>query len=165
MKITTPEQLSVLLHEHYSFLYAYLVKLTLHPAEAEDLAQDTMIRCIERYAQYNPKKAAFTTWMIQIATNLWIDKKRRKKREHMYLNSRQLEWKLGEGPGLEIAEALKTLKDIHRIPVVLSYYYGYSYEEIATICQVSTGTVKSRMHHAMTKLRKELGDNETQQAR
>ncbi|MDZ5710582.1 sigma-70 family RNA polymerase sigma factor [Jeotgalibacillus haloalkalitolerans] len=159
------EQLSEWLHENYSFLYAYLVKLTLHPAEAEDLAQDTVIRCIERFSQFRPEKASFSTWMIQIATNLWLDKKRRKKREQTYLNKQQLEWNLGDELGIEVAEALRTLKDHHRIPVILKYTYGYSYEEIATICNVSTGTIKSRLHHAMANLRKELGEDERQDRR
>ncbi|KIL42898.1 hypothetical protein KP77_35280 [Jeotgalibacillus alimentarius] len=159
------EQLSHWLHDNYSFLYAYLIKLTLHPAEAEDLAHDTVVRCIERFSQYRPEKASFSTWMIQIATNLWLDKKRRKKREQQYLNRQQLEWHLGEGIGLEVAEALGKLGDHHRVPVVLKYYYGYSYEEIAAICQVSTGTVKSRLHHAMANLRKELGEDEGQNRR
>ncbi|TFE01425.1 sigma-70 family RNA polymerase sigma factor [Jeotgalibacillus salarius] len=159
------EQLSEWLHDNYSFLYAYLVKLTLHPAEAEDLAQDTVIRCIERFSQFRQEKSSFSTWMIQIATNLWLDKKRRKKREQHYLNKQQLEWQLGEGIGIEVAEALRTLKDHHRIPVVLKYYYGYSYEEMAVICSVSIGTIKSRLHHAMAKLRKELEDDEGQNGR
>ncbi|MDG5473858.1 sigma-70 family RNA polymerase sigma factor [Jeotgalibacillus sp. ET6] len=155
------EALAMLLQEHYQFLFLYLVKLTLYPSEAEDLTQDTIVRCIERFDQYNPGKAAFTTWMIQIGTNLWLDKKRKKKREKTYLNKQQLSWKLGQKKGDEtliITEALKKLKDTHRLPVILKHYYGYSYEEIAGICRVPIGTVKSRLNNGLRKLREELED-------
>lgn len=157
------EALAILLQQHYQFLFSYLLKLTLHPSAAEDLAQDTMVRCIERFYQYDSKKAAFTTWMIQIGTNLWLDEKRRKKRENVYLNKQQLSWKLNEAPVTEwiaVTDALTTLKDTHRIPVILKHYYGYSYEEMARICQVSVGTIKSRLNNGLTKLRKELDDRE-----
>ncbi|KIL53206.1 sigma-70 family RNA polymerase sigma factor [Jeotgalibacillus campisalis] len=155
------ESLAMLLHEHYQFLFLYLLKLTLYPSEAEELTQDTIVRCIERFHQYNPKKAAFTTWMIQIGTNLWLDKKRRKKREKQYMNKQQLSWKIGQREDeqwLIITEALKTLKDTYRIPVILKHYYGYSYEEISLICRVPIGTVKSRLNSGLKKLREELGD-------
>jgi len=132
------EALAILLQQHYSFLFSYLLKLTLHPSAAEDLAQDTMVRCIERFYQYDSTKSAFTTWMIQIGTNLWMDEKRRKMRENAYLNKQQLSWKLHGASTTEwitVIEALKTLKDTHRIPVILKHYYGYNYEEIARICR------------------------------
>ena len=153
------ESLAQLLQQHYRFLYLYLIKLTLHPSAAEDLTQDTMVRCIERFYQYDPKKAAFTTWMIQIATNLWLDEKRKKKRQQSYLNNQQLSWKLSgteDKEWLAVTEALKKLKDTHRIPVILKHYYGYSYEEIAMISQVPAGTIKSRLNKGLEKLRKEL---------
>ncbi|TDL32070.1 sigma-70 family RNA polymerase sigma factor [Jeotgalibacillus sp. S-D1] len=158
------EALAILLKQHYQFLFSYLLKLTLHPSAAEDLTQETMVRCIERFYQYDSQKAAFTTWMIQIGTNLWMDEKRRKKRENAYLNKQQLSWKLNEASTTEwiaVTAALKTLKDIHRIPVILKHYYGYSYEEMASICQVSVGTIKSRLNNGLTKLRKELGEHES----
>ncbi|WP_167578722.1 RNA polymerase sigma factor SigY [Jeotgalibacillus proteolyticus] len=155
--------LAELLQHHYRFLFLYVLKLTLHPSAAEDLAQDTMVRCIERFYQFDPTRAAFSTWMIQIATNLWLDEKRKRKRERNYFNEQQLSFKLHH-PGnnddwLAVTEALKKLKDKHRIPLILKHYYGYSYEDIALICSISIGTVKSRLSNALGKLRKELEED------
>ncbi|WP_252312332.1 sigma-70 family RNA polymerase sigma factor [Sinobaca sp. H24] len=73
------EALAAVLLEQYDFVYHYLLKLTMHPAVAEDMTQETMIRAIERIKQYNPKKAKVSTWLIQIGTNLWIDEKKKRK--------------------------------------------------------------------------------------
>lgn len=45
--------LAVLLREHYPFLYKYLIKATLDPLLAEEIAQDTMVRCMEKIGTYN----------------------------------------------------------------------------------------------------------------
>lgn len=90
--------LTQLLLDHYDIVYHYLLKLTLHPQMAEDLTQESFIKAIERIKQFNPKKAAFSTWLIQIGTNLWRDELRKEKRRKRYTNDRQLEWEMREEP-------------------------------------------------------------------
>lgn len=46
--------------------------------------------------------------------------------------------------------------------VILKHYYGYSYEEIARMMRIAEGTVKSRVHNGLKRLRKELQENETE---
>lgn len=58
----------------------YLIKITLHPQLAEDIAQDTMVKCIEKISLYNGS-SKFSSWLITIATNLFIDQTRKQKRE------------------------------------------------------------------------------------
>lgn len=155
------EALAAVLLEQYDFVYHYLLKLTMHPAMAEDLTQDTMIKAIERINQYNPEKAKISTWLIQIGTNLWIDEKRRQKRAKKFINQNQLEWQLrhqSSDDWLTVTTALETLKETHRIPVILKHYYGYGYEDIAKICNIPTGTVKSRLNIALKRLREELSN-------
>lgn len=72
--------LALLLREHYSFLYKYLIKVTMDPLLAEELAQDTMVRCMEKIRSYDGS-SSFSSWLITIATRLYIDRKRRWKRE------------------------------------------------------------------------------------
>src|SRR5699024_9766728 len=80
--------LSELLQQNYSFLINYLMKVTLHQQIAEDLTQDTMMKSIEKIQLYNGK-SKFSTWLITIATNLFIDQQRRKKREKNWLEQEQ----------------------------------------------------------------------------
>ncbi|MCH1627066.1 RNA polymerase sigma factor SigY [Fredinandcohnia quinoae] len=160
---------AMLFKEHYPFLVKYLIKITMNPDIAEDLAQETMMKSIEKIKLYNGK-SKFSSWLITIATNLYIDNLRRKKREQNYqlqeqalrkmkwqFESRTEEWN-------DVMVALGMLSNEIRIPIVLKHYYGYSYEEIADMLQIALGTVKSRIHNGIQSVRKELKSDEEKQA-
>ncbi|MDF2936613.1 MAG: polymerase sigma factor SigY [Paenibacillaceae bacterium] len=155
------QALQLLLQTHYTFLVRYLVKITLQPHLAEDLAQETMLRCMEKIRLYNGK-SKFSSWMMTIASRLFIDYTRKQKRERLLLEQeqavRKLKWQgqqSGEA-GTEIWEALASLDEEHRVSVILKHYYGYAYEEIGDILSIPAGTVKSRVHNGLRALRKEL---------
>ena len=156
--------LALLLREHYSFLYKYLIKVTMDPLLAEDLVQDTMVRCMEKISTYNGT-SSFSSWLITIATRIFIDRKRRwkreaewKMREQQEQGIRSIRWRF-ESRGEEWSEVLDSLSKLPfalRMAVLLKHYYGYSYEEIGAIMQVPSGTVKSRVSNGLIQLRKEL---------
>lgn len=54
--------------------------MTLDRALAEDLTQETMIRAMQRIGQYQGR-SRFSTWLISIATHLFLDELRRRSRE------------------------------------------------------------------------------------
>ncbi|MFM9331762.1 RNA polymerase sigma factor SigY [Paenibacillus mesotrionivorans] len=155
------QAMQILLQTHYTFLVKYLVKITLQPYLAEDLAQETMLRCMEKIRLYNGK-SRFSTWMMTIASRLFIDYTRKQKRERFLLEQeqavRKLKWQAQqmEETGTEIWEALAALDEEHRVSVILKHYYGYAYEEIGEILGIPAGTVKSRVHNGVRALRKEL---------
>lgn len=157
--------LSLLMQKHYSFLVKYLIKVTLNPSLAEDLTQETMIKCIEKIHFYNGT-SKFSSWLITIATNLYIDDLRKKKRERNWKEQeqalRKMRWQAArnqeEWP--LVLDALGHLSEEVRMPIILKHYYGYSYEEIGNILNLATGTVKSRIHNGIKSLRKELSTDE-----
>jgi RNA polymerase sigma-70 factor (ECF subfamily) len=152
---------AMLFKNNYPFLVKYLIKITMNPDAAEELAQETMAKCVEKIGQFNGK-AKFSSWLISIATNLYIDQKRKSKRERNWKAeeevSRRMKWHL-ESRNEEWNDALSALgklKDEIRIPIVLKHYYGYSYEEIGEMMKISSGTVKSRVHNGIMSVREEL---------
>lgn len=155
--------LSLLLQQHYDFVYKYLLKITLNPTRAEDLTQDTMIRCIEKIKLYNGT-SKFSSWLITMATRLMIDQSRRSKREKLWqdeqqaMSLRQMQWQAGSRNEAwpDVLNALSELPQESRIPVILKHYYGYTYDEIGEMLDIAEGTIKSRVHHALKQLRKEL---------
>ncbi|CAN7478408.1 RNA polymerase sigma factor SigY [Rossellomorea sp. LjRoot5] len=155
------EAFALLFREHYPFLVKYLIKVTMNRDQAEDLAQDTMTKCVEKIHQYNGK-SKFSSWLISIATNRYIDLQRKKKREETWrkeeMNGRKLRWEMESrnDEWNDVLAALSTLSDDIRLPIILKHYYGYSYDEIAHMTEIPPGTVKSRVHHGITRLRKEL---------
>lgn len=152
---------AILFRNNYPFLVKYLIKITMNPDTSEELAQETMAKCVEKISLFNGK-SKFSSWLITIATNLYIDQKRKSKRERnwkaqeealrrmkWHLESRNEEWN-------DTLSALGKLKDEIRIPIILKHYYGYSYEEIGNMMNISSGTVKSRVHNGIMSVREEL---------
>ncbi|QUL54221.1 RNA polymerase sigma factor SigY [Paenibacillus tritici] len=160
--------LAVLLREHYPFLYKYLIKATLDPLLAEEIAQDTMVRCMEKIRTYNGS-SAFSSWLITIASRLYIDRKRRWKREAKWQQEqaqeqgiRRVRWRF-ESRNLEwsdVLDALSRLSSAQRMAVLLKHYYGYGYDEIGEMLEIPSGTVKSRVAAGLGHLRKELNEDE-----
>ncbi|UNK17784.1 RNA polymerase sigma factor SigY [Paenibacillus sp. N3/727] len=155
-----------LFQQHYSFLYKYLLKVTMNPSVAEDTAQDTIIRCMENIGRYNGS-SSFSSWMITIATRIYVDKVRRKKREQKWLLNereqgiRRMRWQLKsrDEEWNDLLESLSRLSDDHRIAILLKHYYGYSYEEIGDMLGVPAGTIKSRTAYGIKSLRKEMNSD------
>lgn len=157
--------LAILLQQNYSFLVKYLIKITFSQDEAYDIAQETMVRCIEKIHLYNGT-SKFSSWLITIATRILIDRKRSVQREQRFKvqeqNQRKLQWVISQY-NVEWSDTLSVLcktSESIRIPIILKYYYDYSLEEIAKMLNIPVGTVKSRIHNGLKMLRKELRVNE-----
>ncbi len=159
--------MAVLLQQHYAFLYKYMLKATMNRTIAEDLVQDTMLKAIENIASYHGK-SKFSTWLISIGTRLYLDALRRGKRERKWQETEQaqalraLKYEAASA-GSDFPEAMEALAGMEehvRLPILLKYYYGYTVDEIAAWMDIPAGTVKSRMHNGMKRLRKELSEHD-----
>ena len=157
--------LASLLRDNYSVLYRYLLKITMNKTMAEDLAQDTMLRAIERIRTFG-HKSKFSTWLISIATRLYMDEMRKKQRERKWQTEEQAMFALRfdaatrQDDWPDALDALGALNYDIRVPILLKHYYGFDYEEIARWLDIPIGTVKSRLHNGLKQLRKELSDDE-----
>ncbi|MFD0871078.1 RNA polymerase sigma factor sigY [Chlamydia abortus] len=157
--------LAILLQSHYSMVVRYLIKVTMEPHIAEDIAQDTMMKAMEKIKLYNGQ-SSFSSWLMTIATRLYIDMLRRKKREKLWLDQeaalRKIKWHMArQGEDWpEVLDAVHSLPYEYRIPIILKHYYGYAYDEIARMMSIPAGTVKSRVFHGLKTLRKELNADE-----
>jgi RNA polymerase sigma-70 factor (ECF subfamily) len=157
--------LAKLLYENYEMVFRYLIKFTLNKSMAEDLVQETMVRAIEKFEMFDPSRAKFSTWLIAIAQNIYLDGIRKRKREKKHINDDlQLEdlYDLQEDHDEDwdrVLDSLSRLSEESRIPLVMKHYHGYSLEEIARLMSIPLGTVKSRIHNAIKVIRKELEQN------
>lgn len=159
------ESLALLLREHYSLLRHYVLKLTMNPVLTDDIVQDTMLRSMEKLYTYDGS-SKFSSWLITIATRIYMDMLRRNKVEQRWqeqaaramrfqMESDRMEWS-------ETLDQLSRLTPEHRAALVLKHYYGYTYSEIASMMKCSEGTIKSRVYYAMQELRKEDERDEQQ---
>lgn len=154
--------------ELYGYLHRYLGDAEL----AADVFQNTFVAVFVKIKQYEPGRPA-RPWLYAIATNQAIDALRRLKRRHERTvdstedgadPSRSLFELLaarepdpaanaeGSEVAAQVRAAVDELPDLLRQAVVLAYFQGLKYQEIADVLEIPLGTVKSRLNAAMTKL-------------
>lgn len=163
--------LEVLVRRYHTPLQQYVDRLLGDPETAGDVVQETFLRMIRALPRYRPQ-AKFSTWLYTIAGNLARDavRSRNLRAERLRpIDEQDRDSELAGPPEAVVEAALQTvqLDDIrralvalspdHRQVVVLHYYQGLSYKEIATVTGTSVGTVGSRLHYAIRHLRRELG--------
>lgn len=158
------QALAALLKDHYSFIVKYVWKMSGDEHLAYDVTQDTIVKAIQKIQQFK-YNSTFSTWLIQMATHTYIDHKRKQKRSQKIDEKAIQEWRNPHAHNTpdelhDVQEALWALDDQYRIPIVLKHYYGYDYQEISSMTNVKVGTLKSRVHYGLEKLRKELLSHE-----
>ena len=132
---------------------------------AADVQQEVWLAVFRRISRVtNP--GAFRTWLYQTTRHRAIDVLRKEKRESELLDVLTVEEPQPvEVPTDPVAEALDRrslevglaeLSTTHREVLLLRYWEGMSYGEIALISGCSVGTVRSRLHHAKRRLREAL---------
>ena len=143
--------------------------------ERADLAQEVWIR-VYRNIQRLQEPAKFRGWISRIATNLFYDELRKRKRvaqpisldAPIRMSDGEMSWELpSDTPSPtdnlatkefydQLQEAIAMLPEAFRTTIVLREIQGLPYEEIAEITGVSLGTVKSRIARARLKLQSTL---------
>ncbi|HEU5001180.1 MAG TPA: sigma-70 family RNA polymerase sigma factor [Actinomycetota bacterium] len=156
--------------EHGRFVYSLAYRLTGSTADAEDLAQDVLLRVRTALARYRP--GSLEGWLLRITTNLFYDRMRHRSRHP----TEPLD-ELSESGEPEPASSLPTPEDSalrgelravveqalselpyqFRVAVLLCDLYQMSYEEIGSTMGWRLGTVRSRIHRGRALLRDRLG--------
>jgi RNA polymerase sigma-70 factor (ECF subfamily) len=155
-------------------LFGYLRRYLGDSNLADDVFQNTFLQVYVKIAQYEPGRPA-RPWLYTIATHQAIDALRRNARhQSVSLDQNREELPNGEvralvellesrDPGPVNAVQTEELRErvrasVDRLPgflrqvVVLVYYQGLKYREVADILDIPVGTVKSRLHAALVKL-------------
>lgn len=174
---TEPEKAAFteLLRRYQSHVDKVLYHLAPDWGDRSDLAQEVWIRVYRNLHRLN-EPAKFKGWLSRIATNLFYDELRKRKRTKPPLSldapykvgDGQLDWDLpadAPGPDEELATqefydrlrtAIAELPEVFRTTIILREIEGLSYEEIAEITGASLGTVKSRIARARSRLKEQL---------
>ena len=155
----------MLYRRHRGMLYRFLLRTLRHRADADELFQDTWSRLIAARERYRPE-AKFTTWLLQIAHNLIVDRFRRHRPEASAEETetvfRHLDAPEGEQPDRVLTEfeqrrrlqlALEELPDEQRVAFLLRVESGLGLDEIASITGAGRETVKSRLRYALARIR------------
>lgn len=153
----------MLIRRHQEALMNFFRRMGAY-TDDEDLAQETFVRLFNYRAKYKPT-AKFTTFLYTIARHAWLDQLRKAKRKEAFEEVLEAEYSENDGGmarmvvRMDAEAALGRLPEKLRSVVVLSLYQGLRYEEISSVLDIPTGTVKSRMFNALSRL-KEIMDRE-----
>ena len=145
------QALCLLLQDNYQLIFGYFLKLTGSKDCAFDLTQETLLKAIEKVTLFRGE-AKFSTWLITIGTNIyrnWLTKEKRERENRLKL----IEEEKSQETDLYFYQLLEGLTPEKRLPLILKYYYGYTYAEIAILLVIPPGTVRSRLHYAISDLR------------
>jgi len=163
--------LNELMARHAEPLFHYLIRLLQNESEAADLAEETFVRIYQNRTKYK-RENKFSTWLYSIATNLARDLLRYKSRHpNVSLDAERnepgedLKERLAEGKADPLAslerservthvrEALGSLPEELRVPLVLATYEEKSHVEIGEIVGCSAKAVEMRLYRARKHLR------------
>jgi RNA polymerase sigma-70 factor (ECF subfamily) len=168
------EAFGILVRRYERELFGYLRRYLGDSTLAEDVFQNTFLQVYVKSGQYEPGRPV-RPWLYTIATNQAIDALRRQGR-HQALSLDQAREEPADGDVRSLMETLESrgpgpadaaegqerrdrvrasvdrLPDFLRQVLVLAYYQGLKYREIADILDIPVGTVKSRLHAALVKL-------------
>jgi RNA polymerase sigma-70 factor (ECF subfamily) len=164
-----------LVRRYQSHVDRLLYHLAPDWSDRADLAQEVWIR-VYRHIHRLQAPNCFKGWLSRIATNLFYDELRKRKRYQTplsldaprRLDDGEVDWDIPAADPSpvdqmmtqefygQLQRAITQLPEVFRTTIVLREIQGLSYEEIADITGVSLGTVKSRIARARHRLQQSL---------
>lgn len=155
------EQAFGYLYDHYSgALYSVIKQIVTDAEVSNDVLQETFVNIWRKIDLYDESKGRLFTWMLNIARNAAIDKTRSKG----FQQSSKLQ-PITDGDGANhpsvrigvddfgLKKILQKLKEEQRLLIDLSYFQGFTHEQISKALDIPLGTVKTRIRTALTQLR------------
>lgn len=155
--------LRTLSDRHSGKIFALSYRMLGSADEADEVAQEALIRIWKNAGGWEPGRAAFTTWLHRVVTNLCLDRLRRRK------GGAELDEALlppvepiaeeriaGQELGAIMAEGIASLPDRQRAALVLFHYEELSVSEIAAVLETTVASVESLLARARRSLKQRL---------
>jgi len=150
------------LYDHYSgALFTIINQIVPDKDTASDVLQEVFVNIWKKIDTYDSTKGRLFTWMLNIARNAAIDKIRSKgyrdnQKNQPIIESERGGMEMSSNPAVNdvgLKKVLTTLDEEYRKLIELSYFQGFTHEEIAKMLGIPLGTVKTRIRTAISQLR------------
>nr|WP_254235470.1 ECF RNA polymerase sigma factor SigK [Allokutzneria sp. A3M-2-11 16] len=149
-------------------IYGVVLRVLRDQAQSEEVAQEVLVELWRTATRYAPDKGSVLTWALTVAHRRAVDRVRSAQSS---ADREDRAGRLDAGrPFDEVSEqvtarlereqvriCLKALTDLQREAVLLAYYRGYTYREVAELLGSPLGTVKTRLRDGLIRLRDCLG--------
>jgi RNA polymerase sigma-70 factor (ECF subfamily) len=149
-------------------LWALAKRVTGSQSDAEDVAQETLVRTWSKLGEWDLGRAKIDTWMHRVALNLCIDRLRRRKNtvdieEVTLVDQKDNAFDLlaEDQRKQRVKAALNDLPDRQRHAIILNYYQGLSNIEAAKVMEISVDALESLLSRARRHLRETLKSEAT----
>lgn len=168
-----PSAARAFVHQYRRRVYGLARSIVGDPAQAEEVAQEALIRAWRKAGSYDSRRGSVATWVLTITRNLAVDTLRRKgaqptdPRSLIFLDQPSQGSVPEEAASVthetnRVRTALFDLPEEQRRALLLATFYGYTAREIGRAEAIPLGTAKSRIRSGLKKLRSSLGQDEIQ---
>ena len=149
------------LYDNYSAaIYGIINSIVADRESANDVLQNVFVNIWRKIASYDASKGRLFTWMLNVARNAAIDEIRSKGYKDKLKNQPFPENVDIAGAStnpditdIGLKKILTNLKGEHQVLIDMSYFKGFTHEEIAKALNIPLGTVKTRIRSALIQLR------------
>ena len=146
---------ALLVKRHYKAVFLVCLGVLGNTHDAEDAAQETMIKGFEKLRQLRDADQ-FGCWIARIARNVSVNAVRRQAAVRKTLNSRTDEPRGRDSRNDDLSEAVGRLPWDLRLPLVMYYYDGRSVKSVAETLDISTSSVYLKLRTAIKELHEVL---------
>ena len=155
------DSFALLVDRYASRCYGYFYRLTGDRDLSDELLSELFVKLVEKIGSY--QGGAFESWLFRIASNIFHDHLRRKRRRRKLFEARRTERELetsvprrsdAMGEKLDRLQVqLNRLDADTRELIMLRFYSELSFKEIARVRGEPIGTALSKLHRGLKKLR------------
>jgi RNA polymerase sigma-70 factor, ECF subfamily len=138
-------------------------RVVADPAFAEEVVQDTFLALWRRPAAFDPDRGSLQSFLLGVARNKAVDLVRKEESARRTKEALLADFQgtpeafvdddLGVEERQEVRAALAKLSDVQREAIVLAYFGGRTYREVAAELGIPEGTAKTRLRDGLSKLR------------
>ncbi|HZN75012.1 MAG TPA: sigma-70 family RNA polymerase sigma factor [Micromonosporaceae bacterium] len=150
---------------HAAAVHGTAARILRDPTAAEDVVQEVFVRLWERPEDFDPCRGRLRAWLCAAARHRSIDRLRRAEVQGRYLPLLAsdvespvdvAESAVADVVGKVVRTAVNGLPEPHRAALLLAYYGGLSYRQVAAELGIAEGTAKSRLRLALRLLAEKL---------
>jgi RNA polymerase sigma-70 factor (ECF subfamily) len=151
--------------EYGGVVHGMARRVLAEPTLAEEVSQDTFLALWRRPGAFDPARGSLQSFLLGIVRNKAIDLVRKEESLRRTRDTLARELPVSEpsyDPGTEVEErqrviaALGTLTEVQREAIVLAYFGGRTYREVAAELEIPEGTAKTRLRDGLIRLRQAL---------
>lgn len=162
------EALREVMTTYGGLVFAMAKRVVADPTMAEEVAQDAFLALWRRPGSYNSERGSLQSFLLGVTRNKAIDLVRHeeslKKSKDALITEAEAtsegesvdELAVGMEESDELRTALSSISEVQREAVVLAYFGGRTYREVAEELGIPEGTAKTRLRDGLAKLRQVL---------